>query len=207
MVYTSGDIDVIEGLEAIRRRPTMYVGEPEGGRTLCSRLVESVVGNAASDTPSPRAVQLTLWAGEAASVAFDGEPLPIAPYCAGAADIPHPELYRMFMYVAAPATIRSLSFGAAIVNALSSRLVVSTVHDGLRYRAAFSRGALVSLLSKAATDLPHGTNCLTFTPDLEVVPGGMTFGEAQAITGRVGTSAPTVKVSAIDRSTEKPDWW
>lgn len=204
MGYASRDIDVIEGLEAIRRRPAMYIGEATAERTLGSRLVESIVGNIAAESPAPAAVRLILWAGEAITVAYDGEPLPIRSY-SEPGGIPHPELYRMFMYSLAPGG--GLFFGASIANALSERLVVSTVHENVRYRATFRRGGLISLLSKAPTDEPLGTNWLTLRADVDIIPGTLDFAEAEQIVVRVKEATPRVPVTAIDRSTENPDWW
>ena len=205
MAYDQRDLAVIEGAGAIRRRPSMYIGEATADRTLCSRLVESVVGVVAADVPAPSAVRLILWAGESVTVAFDGEPLPIRSRRAGG--ISHPELYRMFLVISAPPTERPLSFGAAIVSALTERLVVSTVHDDTRYRAAFSRGGLVSLLARCSTDERLGTAWLTFKPDADVVPGVIDFAEAEAIAARVSAVTPSVRIEAVDRSGEKPDWW
>lgn len=203
--YTRRDIEILEGVEPIRRRPAMYIGTADNDDALCSQFVESVVSNLAAGTPSPIAVRLTVWAGEAVTVAFDGEPLPLAPYSRRPGDPPHPELYQKFMCLGAQADFRCFAF--AIANALSTRLVVSTVHDGVRYRAAFSRGGLVSLVSKVPTDERHGTNWLTFKPDTDIVPGPMTFAEAQAVVERVRASGSPVPITAIDETTLKPDWW
>src|SRR5215471_17255709 len=116
MAYTSRDIDIIEGLGPIRRRPTMYVGEPSPNQTLCGRLIECVLANVAAKRPPPTAVRFILWANDAVTVAFDGEPLPIHPFRAPGG-ISHPELYQMFMCLTDPGS--PLNLGAVIVNALS----------------------------------------------------------------------------------------
>lgn len=202
-----GIVDVLEGLEPIRRRPGMYIGEATAEVSMCSRLVESIVTNAANDRPAPTAVRVTLWADSVVTVAFDGAPLSIAPYLHPFIEMPpHPELYRMFMYVAAPATDRPLSFGGAIVNALSERLVVWTRHDDVTYRAAFRRAGLVSLLAKSPTDDVLGTNWLTFKPDGQFVTGSLTFRDVEAIAGRVGSEVPSVSVTAVDRTADQASW-
>jgi len=202
-----GIVDVIEGLEPIRRRPAMYVGDGTSERSMCSRLVESVVTNAANDRPSPSAVRVTVWAGNVVTVAFDGMPLPIAPYADHRTKVlPHPELYRMFMYIAAPATERPLSFGGAVVNALSERLVVWTRHEGVTFRASFRGGGLVSLLAESAVDELLGTNWLTFKPDEQLVPGSLTFEDSEAIASRVANEVPDVSVTAIDRMGVQANW-
>lgn len=206
--YTHRDIEILEGVEVIRRRPAMYIGpaaNDDDDEARRSRFVESVVANLAAGTPSPMAIRLTAWAGEAVTVAFDGEPLSLAPSGTRADELPQPELYQQFMGLGMQGDLRSFAF--AIANALSARLVVSTVHDGVRYRAAFGRGGLLSFLAKVPPDEVLGTNWLTFKPDADVVPGPMTFAEAQAVVERVWRSSPPVSVTAIDRTTLKPDWW
>jgi len=203
MGYTSRDIEVIEGLEAVRRRPTMYIGEETPERSLCSRLVECVVGSVAAETPTPTAVRLLLWTGGAVTVAYDGEPLPIA--ARETCGVAHPELYDWFMGIMVPGS--PLLLATAVVNALSKRLVVSTVHDGVRYRAAFRRGGLVSLLSKTPTEELLGTNWFTFKPDSELILGFVGPDEAERIVERTKTANDSVPVTVIDRSGEKADWW
>lgn len=204
MAYTSRDIDVIEGLEAIRRRPTMYIGEETPERNLCSRLVECVAGNVAAEPPPPTAIRIVLWMGGVVTIGYDGEPLPIRP-SETATGVAHPELYFLFMYLFVPGS--PLQLGAAIVNALSERLVVSTVHDGVRYRAAFMRGGLVTLLSKSRTEEAFGTNWFTFKPDATLISGIVDAPEAARIATSVMKATPGASVTAIDRSSQKPDWW
>lgn len=204
MKYTSRDIEILEGLEGIRRRPAMYIGEATPERTSCSRLVESIVGNVAAGPPSPSAVRLILWSGAAMTVAFDGEPLPIE-MREHPGGVPHPELYAMFMSLAAPGS--PLRLGAAILCALSERLAVSTVHAGERYRAVFRRGGLYSLLAKTQTEETLGSSWMTFIADASVVPGVVDLAEAERIVMRAKDTAANVSLGVVDRSTEKADWW
>jgi hypothetical protein len=151
-------------------------------------------------------VRLTLWSGNAFTVAFDGEPLSIALRAMPVSGIPHPELYHRFMFLMTPGA-DLLGVGAVIVNALSERLVVTTMHDGIRYRATFRRGGLVSLLGRTRDAEEYlGVNCLTFKPDVSVVPGLLTPDQAKELVERL-PETPAVPISAIDRTSEKPDWW
>ena len=210
MTYSSRDLEIVEGLEAIRRRPELYVGPADAEHSLCGRLLLCAVANIAGSTPAPPAVRLTLWSGDCFTLAFDGEPLSIAlreMTVTGVTGVPHPELYHRFMYLMNPGA-DLLGVGAVAVNALSERLVVTTSHDGIRYRAAFRCGALVSLLHKTHdTDENLGVNCLTFKPDASVVPGVCTPDQAKALVERLSPETPAVAISAIDRTSEKPYWW
>lgn len=204
MTFSARDIDVLEGLEAVRRRPAMFIGHETVERTLRSRLVEFVLASFASGPPTPAAVRLIVWQGGRLTLAYDGEPLPIRSHEAGAG-VAHPELYAWFLELTAPSS--PLRFGAAVVNALSERLTVSTMRDGVRYRAAFQRGGLVSLLSVRDLQEVLGASWLTFAPDSAVVPGTVDVGDAERIAARVAQTANGVSVSVVDRSSEMPDWF
>ncbi len=123
----------------------------------------------ANDEPRPSAIRVRIHAAGAVVVAFDGSPLPIEPVGRPAEGVTHPALYQFFMHLMV-GTPRALMFGA-ILNALSERLVVSTMHDGHRYRAVFSRGAIVGLLARAACTRPDGTNGLVYRADPTVISG------------------------------------
>src|SRR5688572_30140127 len=100
MPFGPSDIEILEGLEAIRRRPTMYIGSPDR-ESASSRLLEVAVADILSTTPPPSAVRIYLWASNTLSIAFDGTPLPIEPSPHNP-EIPHPTLYRWFMELTAP---------------------------------------------------------------------------------------------------------
>lgn len=91
---------------------------------------------------------------------------------------------------------------------MSERLLVSTIHDGISYRAVFRRGGLVTLLGKAGlTEEAFGTSWITFKPDEAVVPGTLSFDEARRLMAKLADEAHGVELSVADRSQEKPYWW
>jgi hypothetical protein len=200
--YTTQGLTIIEGLEVVRRRPTMYIGAglPEG--SLCVRLVEVALEGVASDVPTPSGVRLTRWRGGVYTVAWDGEPLSVGPFAISSDSVPHPELYWYFMYM--HRSDQRLGFAGAILNALSDRLVVCTMNGGERYRAVFSQGHLVTLLSKGPCAAPLGTNWLTFLPDATVVPGAASVAEVDAVTRRVAAGRSIVTFE--DRANADADW-
>ncbi|MCE9575655.1 MAG: hypothetical protein K8W52_21065 [Deltaproteobacteria bacterium] len=160
-------IRVTEGLDALRRRPGMYLGPCAVEHGYGAGLVEIALDSIVNDTPAPTAVRLTLWRAREITIAFDGEPLPIHPV--GVDGISHPALYSLFLHLTHAR--RSFPHAGCRLNALSEKLIVSTVVDGARYWAGFSRGGLVSLLRKAGNDVePLGTTWLTFLPDPSLIP-------------------------------------
>ena len=202
MAYKTGS-GIIEGLEVVRRRPTMYIGEETPDVSLVVRLVESALDAVVRDTPSPTAARLLMWNDGVFTIAFDGEPLPIGPFALPVNGVPHPELYRLFMFVGAAG--RTLAFAGAVLNALSEQLLAATVSGGQRYRAVFGRGTLISLLAKAPCEKPLGTNWLTFRPDPTIITGRLTTGDGAELTKRAGRGA--VSVTFEDRSAEDADWF
>jgi DNA gyrase subunit B len=203
---TSDGITVLRGLEAVRRRPHLYIGPETADRSQRARLLEAVLSSITVERPQE--VRVLLWREGAITVAYDGPPLPIEPFSVPADGVSHPALYRWFMYLLAGAGPSGmLVFGAAL-NALSERLVVSTMHDGHRYRVVFSKGMLETLLSREHCDRPLGITWLAFCPDTTIIAGEvLTLGDVQRIAEGVGQSAEGVPIRVEDRTTEDADWY
>ena len=206
---TRDGLTIIEGIEVIRRRPAMYIGPEEPGRTLPSRLLELIVDGVAHDTPPPQEIRVLLWCDRAITVAFDGGPLPIEPFGRPVGDVAHPALYQFFMslFVGVEPFGRTLSFGA-ILNALSERLVVSTMHGDGRYRVVLAQGRIVTLLSRTPCERPLGTTWFTFRPDSTIITGAsLSLEDTTEVTERVATNVKHARIVVHDRRTEEPDWY
>jgi DNA gyrase/topoisomerase IV subunit B len=164
-------------------------------------LLEYVVSEITHELP--KEVRVLLWREGAVTVAYDGMPLPVEPSGPPAEGISHPALYRSFMHLLA-----GREAFRAVLNALSERLVVSTMHDGHRYRVVFSRGMLLTLLRRVHCGEPLGVTWLTFLFDATIITGEvLTLGEVQRITERVARNAEGVRIRVEDRTTEDADWW
>lgn len=212
-----GRITVLEGLEAVRRRPAKFIGIENQHQLWRAKLLELTVADIAWEW-GPQEVRILLWREDAVTIAHDGRPLPIEPWADSVGGIPHPALYRSFMTLRTGAAPPGGN-GLAILNALSEQLVVSTLHDSLRYRSVFCKGMIVSLLSpKRYPGSPLGTTWLTYRPDATIVPGqALTPDGAHGIVDRVGMnlhrlaerlgpSVEGVKIRVEDRMTEDADW-
>jgi DNA gyrase/topoisomerase IV subunit B len=206
-------IVVLEALQAIRRRPAMYIGREDEHPSPRARLLEIAISDIAYER-RPQEVRILLWREGVVTIAYDGSPLPIEPPARPVDDIPYPALYQSFMYLHTPAMN-----GMAVLNALSERLVVSTMHDGRRYRGVFSKGMIVSLLHHAHCGRPLGNTWLTYLPDITTVAGevlklrdvqqipervGRTV---QQIAERFGRTVEDVPIRVEDRMTEDADWY
>ncbi|PDT74685.1 hypothetical protein [Bradyrhizobium sp. C9] len=203
-MYTMRDITIIEGLDAIRRRPDMYIGATERDRSSALCLSNALVDAITNLEPSPQEVLVQLWSESTITVAWDAAPLPISPFTPIGGRVPHPAIYEIFLYMRAGVPLFEPFFIGAVLNALSERLVVSTVHDGQRYRVSFSKGKLVSLLDAASCDRPPGTNWLTFSPHVAAIGGApLTWADIENLRVTQGST----RLSIEDHSSERADWW
>lgn len=174
--YDASDIQVLEALEAVRKRPGMYIGST-GERGL-SQLVFEVADRAVNEVLAGRArcVDITLLPDRAIRVADDGPGVPFED--AGVAGGPGLEalLTRMFPGVS-PGDRRGpelalLGIGPMVANALSSRAVAEVRREGVRRVQEYARGAAVTTPADAGLTDETGT-AVTFWPDPEI------FGTAQ----------------------------
>jgi DNA gyrase subunit B len=169
-LYIAGTIVVLEGLEAVRKRPGMYVGSV-GERGLhhlvfevAERAMNEILGGTASH------VEITLTADGGVRVADDGTGLPVEH--AGHSDGPALETRLAVLCAGArPANRRSLSgcfgVGLAVVNALSSRLTAEVRRDGARWVLEYERGVAVAPPTHTGPAGGGGT-AITFRPDAEI---------------------------------------
>ena len=95
-----------------------------------------------------------------------------------------------------------------MVSRPSERLVVSTMHTGDRYRVVFSKGRIVSLLSRTHCERPLGTTWLTYHPDVTIITGdALTLADVHGIAERVGQKTKCMRIRVEDRMTEYADWY
>ncbi len=144
--YTSADITILEGLEAVRRRPGMYIGTtgPRGLHHLVYEVVDNGRGisvkpipGAKDRRPAVEVVLTTLHAGGK----FDGKSYAVSGGLHGV--------------------------GVSVVNALASRLIVEVARDGSVWRQEFKRGQPVARPRKIKQSSKTGT-IITFWPDPEI---------------------------------------
>ncbi|CAN5886895.1 DNA topoisomerase IV subunit B [soil metagenome] len=172
--YTADDIQVLEGLEPVRKRPGMYIGGT--GIDGYHHLLWEVVDNSIDEVINKHAtrVEVTLHKnGKSATVEDNGRGIPIGIMKAQK----KPALEVIFATLHSGGKFeRGKSYavsgglhgvGAAVVNALSSELVVQVKVDGERHEMHFARGETKSKLKNLGNARGSGT-MVTFTPDDEV---------------------------------------
>jgi DNA gyrase/topoisomerase IV subunit B len=205
--YDSRWIRPLRGLEAVRRRPGMYIGVDEAGRESRARLLEALIESMVRDVAfPPQEIRLLMWQHGVTTVAHDDGSVSIAPFCATPDGVPHPALYHLFLHLGVAPFQQIIPFGP-ILNALSEELAVSTMHDGRCYRAVFSRGMIVTLLRCVSCDRPLGTTWLTFRPDPTILGGEpLATSDAEKIAERMRSKAGNVRILVEDRTGEDADW-
>ncbi|MES1243044.1 MAG: DNA topoisomerase IV subunit B [Acidobacteriota bacterium] len=167
-VYDSSAIEVLTGLEPVRKRPGMY--------TFTDRpdhLAQEVVDNAVDEAVAGHAsnIQVTLHEDGSASVADDGRGMPVDIH--KGEKVPGVEVILTRLHSGAKFSDKSYRFsgglhgvGVSVVNALSKRLDVWVKRDGKEHHMAFADGNKVSNLKVVNTvGLRNTGTTVRFWPD------------------------------------------
>ncbi len=172
--YKASDIEVLEGLEPVRKRPGMYIGGTEGPGGL-HHLAKEILDNSIDEAMNGHATKIVVTLHkdcETVSVEDNGRGIPV--------DV-HPKFKKSALELVLTTLHAGGKFsdsnyasagglhgvGASVVNALSDKLVAVVHRDGYEWTQSFSKGKPTSKLIKGEKVKSHGTT-VTFHPDPEI---------------------------------------
>ncbi len=173
--YSEANIKVLEGVEGIRKRPSMYIGDT-GARGL-HHLVYEVVDNAIDEAMAGygKLISVTIHADGSVSVADEGRGIPVGPHHQ------YPDqstLEVVLTKIHAGGKFSKDTYkvsgglhgvGVTAVNALSEWLKAEVHRDGKVWRQDFRQGEPRGPIREAGTAKGNGT-IVTFLPDTEIFP-------------------------------------
>ena len=174
--YGAKDIQVLEGLDPVRKRPGMYIGST--GLAGLHHLIWEVVDNAVDEAMAGYCtkVVITLQADGSCSVSDNGRGIPVDPYPSG------PHKGKSALEVVLTVLHAGGKFGGdgykvsgglhgvgvSVVNALSKKLVAEVDRDGVRYKQEFVDGGTpktkITKVGASPSKTATGTT-ITFIPD------------------------------------------
>ena len=170
--YGGDQIQILEGLEAVRKRPGMYIGSTSsrGLHHLVYEIVDNAVDEALAGFCSE--IKIDINEGDTITVIDNGRGIPV--------DINHkagkPAVEVVFTILHAGGKFGGGGYkvsgglhgvGASVVNALSTRMEVEVKRDGKIYRQAYEQGKTVSKLEVVGDTKKTGSKT-TFWPDAEI---------------------------------------
>jgi topoisomerase IV subunit B len=172
--YDASSIEVLEGLEPVRRRPGMYIGGTDA-RAL-HHLAAEVIDNAMDEAVAGHAsrIEVTLDKGNRLTVFDNGRGIPVDPHPKypgkSALEVIMTTLHSGGKFEGkAYSTSGGLhGVGVSVVNALSTETIIEVARDKKLYRQSFSQGVAISPLEEVGAAPNKRGTTVTFTPDPEI---------------------------------------
>jgi len=172
--YDASSIEVLEGLEPVRRRPGMYVGGTD--ERALHHLAAEILDNAMDEAVAGHAtrIEVVLEQGNRLTIADNGRGMPVDPHPRfpdkSALEVILSTLHSGGKFSGkAYATSGGLhGVGASVVNALSAETVVEVARDRRLYRQRFARGITQGPLEEVGAAPNRRGTTVSFVPDQEI---------------------------------------
>lgn len=171
--YSAEDIEVLEGLEPVRKRPGMYIGGSD--ERAMHHLVNEVLDNAMDEAVAGHAtrIDIQLKPGNEVTIRDNGRGIPVDnhPKFPGKSAL---EVIFSMLHSGGKFSGKAYNtsgglhgVGASVVNALSTELTVQVARGGQLYQQTYSKGHTTSKIKKLGATKEKGTT-VTFVPDVEI---------------------------------------
>ncbi|MBR7158407.1 MAG: DNA topoisomerase IV subunit B [Alphaproteobacteria bacterium] len=179
--YSAKDIEVLEGLEPVRRRPGMYIGGTD--EVAFHHLAAEILDNAMDEVVAgfAKTISISLEADGRLTIRDDGRGIPVDKHPKypdkSALEVIMTTLHSGGKFGSSAYKVSGglHGVGLSVVNALSSELTVDVVKNKHLYRQTYSRGFPTSALEDlGTTNLPNGS-AITFIPDTEIFGDSLHF--------------------------------
>ena len=179
--YSSENIEILEGLEPVRKRPGMYIGGID--TKAIHHLVVEILDNSIDEVINNFAthIEVELLNNDTVQITDNGRGIPVDP---------HPKFKNKSALEIILTTLHSggkfnsenyqtsgglHGVGASVVNALSDKFVIEVIREKKIYRQEYSKGLpITKLLKVSETTKTNGTKIL-FTPDKEIFGENVCF--------------------------------
>jgi DNA gyrase subunit B len=186
--YGADNIQVLEGMAAVRKRPGMYIGDP--GTTGLYQCVWEALDNSIDEALAGHCTEIivTIHADNSLSVSDNGRGIPVAPHpSSGKSTL---EVVLTVLHAGGKFDRNSYKVsgglhgvGVSCVNAVSAWFIADVKRDGKHWRMRFERGEAVTQLQEIAPSKERGT-LVHFKPDVEVF-GTNTIFDYKTIAARI----------------------
>jgi len=191
--YDAGSIQVLEGLEAVRKRPGMYLGDPHDGSAL-HHCIWEVVDNSVDEHLAGHtdSIDITLHQGGSLSVRDYGRGIPVGiheEFGISAAEVIMTKLHAGGKFDNSSYKVSGGLHGVGVsaVNAVSEWMEMTIHRDGIIYFQRYEAGVPVDALKEIGTCDDTGTK-ISFRPDLSIFTDITEF-DFQEVDTRIGETA------------------